>query len=102
MFRLHSRLLYQYSTILTIMVIAKKALTFDEGYRNISFFLIRCFLLIINLLGVFLAMSTHSPIGILIQIIAVIFVLGMNRSSKLNLIKLVLVTCLSLFITSIT
>jgi hypothetical protein len=102
MFRIHSRVLYQFSTVLTMLSIVKKALIFEHGYRNISFFFIRCFLLILNLLGMNLALVNKTPIGAILHLISIIVVLKVNRTTRLNLIKIILVSCLALGFTLIS
>ena len=102
MVRIHSRTLYQYSTFLTMLSIVKKALIFEHGYRNISFFFIRCFLLILNLLGMYLALSNETPIGAISKLTSIIIVLKVNRTTRLNLIRIILVSFLALSFTAIS
>ena len=85
-----------------MLSIVKKALIFEHGYRKISFFFIRCFLLILNLLGMYLALSNETPIGAILQLTSIIIVLKVNRTTRLNLIRIILVSFLALSFTAIS
>ena len=92
---IHSRILYGYSLLLAVFLIAKRALLFRAGYRGITYLVVFVFVFVLLSLYLLLAVSAQSLVAALLQSALLLITFKFRKSSKINLRILLLVTCIS-------